>query len=311
MRTTTPLWHLFSGLFVNIHCLPDWNMDTQPGEIAASESLPGNAIESPSMITLGSLDGINSGVNALSSEIPKAEDISSSSDCAPPDTKPLPSSKKKARRDNMCPADRLQFKNGGEKGGPILPSAPSGQQGGVGGGNSGGGGDGGNDGSGQPRRVPILRFPSPEDPLRDVLIPEKIRPRENEEVCPYVGYHVPVCAREVDAYISTFPDLGDTILDPCHLCKISPPPKKTSTMFFLAIRFLFMKSFSKLMQRCEFFFFFARADEPLMGCLFMEGEIGFCCMMTAVAYVSALPFTTPTSHPVPWGRVLGVKKGFP
>lgn len=25
-----------------------------------------------------------------------------------------------------------------------------------------------------------------------------------------------------------------------------------------------------------------------MGCLFMEGEIGFCCLMTAVAYVSVL-----------------------
>ena len=26
-----------------------------------------------------------------------------------------------------------------------------------------------------------------------------------------------------------------------------------------------------------------------MGCLFMEGEIGFCCLTTAVVYVSVLP----------------------
>ena len=26
-----------------------------------------------------------------------------------------------------------------------------------------------------------------------------------------------------------------------------------------------------------------------MGCLFMEGEIGYCCLMTTVAYVSASP----------------------
>lgn len=32
-----------------------------------------------------------------------------------------------------------------------------------------------------------------------------------------------------------------------------------------------------------------------MGCLFMEGEIGFCCLMTAVAYVSALPCHTNKS----------------
>lgn len=222
---TTPLWHLFFGLFVNTHGLPDWNIDTQPGEIAAPEPMLGNAIESPSIIALGSLNGINTGVNALSSEIKQAEDISS--DCAP-DTKRLPS-KQKARRDNMCPADRLHFKNG-EKGRPILPIAPNGQQG-VGGGNSGGG-----NGSGEPR-VPILRFPGPEDPLQDVFIPEKIRPRENEEVCPSMGYHVPVCAREVDAYISTFPDPGDTILDPCHLCKIS-----TKEFFFLLS--FFHQSFS-------------------------------------------------------------------
>lgn len=78
---------------------------------------------------------------------------------------------------------------------------------------------GGGNRSGEPR-APILLFAGPEDPLRDVFIPENIRPRENEEVCPHIGYHVPVCAREVDAYISTFPVLGDTILDPCHLCKI-------------------------------------------------------------------------------------------
>lgn len=217
----TPLWHLLFGLFVNTHSLPDWSIDTQRGEIAASESLLGNAIENP-FIALGSLNGINNGVNV-------AEGISRG--CAP-DTMRLPS-KQKARRDNMCPADRLEFKNGGG-GRQILPIAPSGQQG-VGGGNSGG------NGSGEPR-VSILRFPGPEDPLQDVFIPEKIRPRENEEVCPQIDYHVPVCAREADAYISTFPVPGDTILDPCHLCKI------LKIQFF--VRF-FIRAF-KLMQRCEF-----------------------------------------------------------
>lgn len=291
MRTTTPLWYLFSGLFVNIHCLPDWNMNRQPIKIAASESFPRTTMESPFMIALSSLNGINSEVNGLSSEIAKTEDITSCSigDHAPPDTKQLPS-KKKARRDNMCPADRLQFKNGGEEGGPILPSAASGQHGDVGGRNSGGG----NNGSGQPRQVPILRFPRPEDALQNVLIPEKIRPRENEEVCPFVGYHVPVCAREVDAYISSFPDVGDTILDPCHLCKIFSIPPSAWIFFFFPSGFF--SQWRAFQVNTEMWFFFG-ADEPLIGCLFMEDEIGFCCMMTAVAYVSALPINLPTSHP--------------
>lgn len=210
---TTPLWHLLFGLFVNTHCLPDWNSDTQPGEVSASESLLGNAIENPS-IALGT---------ALSSEITKAEDIS---DCAP-DTERVPS-KRKARRDNICLTDPRQFNNG-ENGRQILPTATSGQQG------SGELHSGGK-GSGEPQ-VPILRFPSHDDPLQYILIPEKIRPRENEEVCPDMDYHVPVCAREADAYISSFPVAGDTILDPCHLCKIK---------FFIRLYQTF-----KLMQRCQ------------------------------------------------------------
>lgn len=203
MRSTS-LWHLFFNLFVNTHCLLDWNINTLPGGIVASEPLLGNVIENPS-IELGSLNGINNGVNALSSEMTKAEDIS---DCAS-DTKRLPS-KKKIRRDNICPADRLQFNNG-ENGRQILPVAPSGQQGG-GGGNSGGNESGG-------PQVPILRFPRSDDLLPYILIPEKIRPMENKEICPHIDYQVPVCAREVDAYISGFPFAGDIILDPCHLCK--------------------------------------------------------------------------------------------
>lgn len=125
MRTIS-LWQLFFGLFVNTHCLPDWNIDTQPGEIAASESLLGNIIDNPP-VALGTLNGMNDGVNALSSEILNPQ---GSRDCAS-DTKRLPG-KKKARRDNTCPADHLQFNNR-EKGRQFLPAAPSGQQGGGGG----------------------------------------------------------------------------------------------------------------------------------------------------------------------------------
>lgn len=110
MRTTS-LYHLFLGLFVNTHyCLPGRKIDTQPGEISASELLLGNTIESPS-IALGTLNGIDDGANALSSEITRAEDISS--DCRAPGPKRLPSYKQKARRDNkICHTDPPEFKNG-------------------------------------------------------------------------------------------------------------------------------------------------------------------------------------------------------
>ncbi|MCJ1346740.1 hypothetical protein MMC31_004958, partial [Peltigera leucophlebia] len=143
-----------------------WNIDTQPGEITASESLLGNIIDNPP-VALGTLNGINDGVNALSSEISNPQ---GSRDCAS-DTKRLPG-KKKARRDNTCLADHLQF-NDREKGRQFLPAAPSGQQG-------GGGGNGRGDGSSGPR-VPILHLPRRDDPLQYIFIPEKIRPRENEE----------------------------------------------------------------------------------------------------------------------------------
>lgn len=205
---TTPLWHLLFGLFVNTHCLPDWNIGTQPDDIAALESLLGNGIQNPPK-ALGTLIGVsllNNGVNELSSETTQAKDISN---CVT-DTERLPS-KKRAIRNNNCPADPLQF-NRGQNGRQILPIAPSGQQGGD-------GGSSGGNGSGE-LRVPFVRFPRHDDPLQYIFIPEMIRPRENDDLCPHLGYHVPVCARESDAYISNSPDAGDTILDPCHLCKL-------------------------------------------------------------------------------------------
>ncbi len=188
---TTPLWHIFFGPFVNTHCLPDWNTDIQPGELGGSDSLLGNAFKNPS-IALGTLNGINDGVNAFSSEMTRADDIS---DCAL-DSKRLPT-RKKARQYDICPADRLQFNNG-KNGRQILPIAPSGQQGGNGG-NSGG--NGGGNGGGVPRS-PSLRLPARDDSLQYIFIPQKIRPREIEEVCPHIYHHVPVCAREADAFIS-------------------------------------------------------------------------------------------------------------
>lgn len=299
--TTSLLWHLFMGLFVkNTHCLPDnWNIDTQHGEIlAASESSLlgiGIAGESPSIALGTTTNGIyNNGAIAiaLSPEITTAaaEGISSS-DCGP-DPKRLPSKQKARRGNDICPADRLQFKNGETGGRQILPIAPSAQQG-AGRENSGNGGGGGNgNGSGQPR-APIPRFTGPEDPLRDIFIPEKIRPRKNEDVCPHIDYHVPVCAREVDAYISTFPVPGDTILDPCHLCKMFFFSFKMTFFFFTFIR----PAFEILMQKM--LILFCGEDEPLMGCLFMEGEIGFCCLMAAVAYVSAIFFFYFFALPTP------------
>lgn len=203
---TNPLWQIpCFCLIVRAQSLPDWNTDTQTGEVVTSESSPGNGIDNPSL-ALGTMNGINDEVNVVSSEISIGQDTS---DCAP-DTPRVPG-KKKARRDNLCPADRFQFNNG-EKGRQFLPNAPNGQQGGSGG-NSGGGG------SSDPV-VRILRLPRVDDPLQYIFIPKKIRPNRNEEVCPQIGYPVPVCAREADLYISGDPVAGDRVLDPCHLCKI-------------------------------------------------------------------------------------------
>lgn len=99
--TTSLLWHLFICLFVKTtHCLPDnWNIDTQHGELAASESSLlgiGIAVESPSIALGTTLNGINNdGANAFSPEITTAaaEDISSS-DCGPPIPSDFPASRK-------------------------------------------------------------------------------------------------------------------------------------------------------------------------------------------------------------------------
>lgn len=195
---TISVWQILFNLFVNTYCLSDWSLDTQPGGIATPEPLLGNVIENP-FVALGTTnDEINSGANSLNSEISKAQ--SSSSDCAPDIKRFL--GKKKARRDNICPADRLQF-NDGEKGRQLLPTVPNGQQGGGGGGG----------------QMPI-RLIIHGDPLQYIFIPERNRPKENEEICPHIDYPVPVCAREVDAFSPGYSDTGDTILDPCHLCKI-------------------------------------------------------------------------------------------
>lgn len=202
MRTPSVRQLLFS-LFLIAHSLPDWNFKPQMGDTSLKS-------------------GVDNGIDFLSNGIATAEganelaqvpdegngmnlDASNlqGSGCTS-DIDRLPG-KLRARRGYVCSPDRIQLNNNDEGGRQSTPTTPKSQEF-LPGRN--------NDGSGPERKI-IL--PAPNDPLPDIFVPEKTRPRIDPDRCYQRGYYIPVCARESDQYPA--PGSVDTyVLDPCNPC---------------------------------------------------------------------------------------------
>lgn len=213
---TNSSWQLLFGLFVmGASCFPEWNVETQSGEIAFADPVP--LPESGTTNTAASLAPATPDASSEFAQIPDGgnNEVSSdelvaqaSSNGCRSNTKRL-SRKMRARDDLMCPIDGFQLNNGEDNSvrqlSPTLPNAP---QGGGSGQNSGG--------NGEPQRR--LLFAPKDDTNSYFFLPNRNRPNQNSEICPEPMHSVPVCGRPSDAYDMIYADNSGLTIDPCYPC---------------------------------------------------------------------------------------------
>lgn len=204
MRTLSVRQLLFS-LFLVAHSLPDWDFKTQISD-TSSESVVDNGIDNFSD-ELAATEGANEFAQVPDEGNGNLDALNLQGSGCNPDIDRR-TGKMRARRGDVCSPDGLQLNNNnGESERQSTPTTPKSQE--IQPGQNSGGGSG-------PERQKI-KLPSPHDPLPEVFMPEKTRPRLDQSRCYQRGYNVPVCAKESDQYLA--PGSVDTyILDPCNPC---------------------------------------------------------------------------------------------
>lgn len=220
MRTLS-VWQLLFSLFLIAHSLPDWNSKTQMGD-TSSKSGVDNGIDFFSN-GIATTEGANELAQVPNEGNGMNLDANLQGSGCTPNIDRLPG-KVRARRGVVCSPDRLQLNNNGESDRQSTPTTPKLQE--IQPGQN-------NDGSGSERK---LILPSPNDPLPNIFVPEKTRPRMDPDRCYQRGYYVPVCAKESDQYPA--PGSVDTyVLDPCNPCMVffffSPLNLSTPSQSFL------------------------------------------------------------------------------
>lgn len=262
MRTLS-VWQLLFSLFLIVHSRPDWNFKT-PISDTSSNPLVDNGIDFYSN-GLATTEGANELAqvpdegDGMNSDAPNLQ----GSGCTP-DTDRL-HGKMRTRRGDMCSPDRLQLNNNGASDRQSTPTTPKSQQ----------QQPGQSDGGSEPERRNII-LPDPTDPLPNIFLPEKTKPRKDPDRCYQRGYFVPVCAKESDQYLA--PGSVDTyILDPCNPCMFYffDVYLHTQSIIFFYLRMKKANAEDQKRQRLVF---------PLAACL--PTERAYCCLITAVAYVS-------------------------
>lgn len=188
MRTLF-LWKLSFVLFITPYSLADWNIDTSPTN--------NNEIPILKYDDFATADSVNDGLTQIRNALPTVMDVgqvtAQSSDCAP-NIKTSPGRKMRARRQrDMCLLNddpntnqQLRTDEQNHRNKNVLLTPFSGQKQ-----PARGTGTGGPDPNPFTRFVPLY----PEDEaIAEILLPPATRPKGDPDVCPYVGFSVPVCA---------------------------------------------------------------------------------------------------------------------